>query len=79
MTRQPAGEMRDDFLERLRRNHHASGVRGGVAGKALQAGRDAQEFGDVRLAIAQLAKLRRLRQRIRELARPRVAVGGESS
>ena len=47
---------RNDFRERLRRNHHAGGVRGGVARQAFQAQRDADQFLDALVFFAQLQR-----------------------
>ena len=57
---------RDDFGERLRRNHHAGGVRRGVARQPFQAQRDFDQFLHALVLLAQRVELRRLLQRVFE-------------
>ena len=55
----PVGAVeRDEFLQRLRRDHHAGGVHRAVARHAFQAQRDLQDLGHARIFALQLAEAR---------------------
>ena len=45
---------RDEFLERLRRDHHAGGVHRAVAREAFEAQRDLEHFFDARVLFGEL-------------------------
>ena len=72
---------RNNFLERLRRNHYARRVRRGMANEAFQVRRHLQQIGNAFIGFLELRQFRRLLQSLfqRDVQRRRDELGDLSA